>query len=180
MSKPRRFFRFVAVVLGSLACLALGPAPVRADAAADATAQSKAFERAMNAKDVQGLLALYADDARVTFPGQGEEATGKAEIERLLTDTVEAFQGAQTTLASQTAVPLAGDYTGIVGRWVIVFKEPDGSAHTVHLRTSQVIKQDGERTLYVIDHQSIGVQPTEDDGDQTPGTPSPPQGPGPG
>ncbi len=166
MKKPWNLVRFVATPLLSLACLAaLGPSLARAVTEADATAQSKAFERAMNAKDVKALAALYADDARVIFPGQGEEATGKAEIERLLTNTVEAFEGAQTTLASQTVVPLAGDFTGIVGRWVIVFNEPDGSAHTVHLRTSQVIKKDGERTLYVIDHQSIGVLPTEAEGD---------------
>jgi ketosteroid isomerase-like protein len=166
MNKHRSVVRFVVVLFVSLAGhAALGADPARADAEADAMAQSKAFERAMNAKDVKALVALYADDARVIFPGQGEEATGKAEVERLLTETVEAFEGAQTTLASQTVVPLAGDTIGIVGRWVLVFKEPDGSAHTVHLRTSQVIKKDGDRTLYVIDHQSIGVLPTAEEGD---------------
>jgi ketosteroid isomerase-like protein len=157
--------RLAAIPLASLAwLLAASPSAARAVTEAEAMAQSKAFERAMNAKDVKALAVLYADEARVIFPGQGEEATGQADIERLLTETVEAFEGAQTTLASQKVVPLAGDFTGVVGRWVIVFKEPDGSAHTVHLRTSQVLKKDGDRTLYVLDHQSIGVQPA-DEGD---------------
>ena len=166
MSKNPFLLRSAATLVGAFVSLGvLLPGPVRADASSDAMAQSKAFERAMNEKDVKALVALYADDARVVFPGQGEEASGKAEIERLLTDTVAAFEGAQTTLASQTAIPLAGDYTGVVGRWVIVFKEADGTAHTVHLRTSQVIKKEGDRTLYVIDHQSIGVVPVEAEAD---------------
>lgn len=167
MKKLSTFVRSIVLSFASFACLAVvGASPASAVSEADATAQSKAFERAMNAKDVKALVALYADDARVIFPGQGEEATGKVDIERLLTETIASFEGAQTTLASQTVMPLAGDYAGVVGRWVIVFKEEDGSAHTVHLRTSQVLKKDGERTLYVMDHQSIGVQAAdEEDGD---------------
>lgn len=147
-------------ILALLACLFATPA--FADAEADALAHSKAFERALNARDVKAALALYADDARVIFPGQGEEATGKAEIEKLLADVMAAFEGAQTTLQTQKVVPLADAYTGIVGRWQIVFREPDGSTQTVFLRSSEVIKKDGERTLYVIDHDSIGVPPAEE------------------
>jgi ketosteroid isomerase-like protein len=136
--------------------------PALADPAAEATAHSKAFERAMNARDVQAALALYADDARVIFPGQGEEATGKAAIEKLLANVMAAFEGATTTLESQQVVPLAGGYTAVVGRWRIVFREPDGSTQTVHLRSSEVIRKDGERTLYVVDHDSLGVPPAEE------------------
>ena len=57
------------------------------DPQADGRAHADAFGRAMNAGDVKAALALYADDARVIFPGQGEEARGKVEIEKLLTTT---------------------------------------------------------------------------------------------
>jgi SnoaL-like protein len=61
-------------------------APAFADATADARAHDEAFAKACEAGDVKDVLALYADDAVVVWPGAGEEAKGKAAIEKLIPD----------------------------------------------------------------------------------------------
>src|SRR5690606_5975143 len=124
----------VAVFVLGLLFVAASGAAVRADVADDAQAHSKAFERAMNARDVAAARALYADDARVIFPGQGEEATGKTAVERLLRDVFAAFEGATTTLVSQNAIPLSDGLIGVVGHWRITFRDPDGGSQTVDVR----------------------------------------------
>ena len=74
--------------LAVLAFLCLVAVPAFAAPADDAMAHSKAFERAVNARDAKAILALYAPDAHVIWPGQGEEANGKAGIEKLVANFV--------------------------------------------------------------------------------------------
>jgi len=134
--------------------------PAFADPAADAKAHSEAFARAANAKDVKAVLALYADDARVVWPGQGEEAKGKAEIEKLVTNALKAFpKDSQIVLKSQEAIPLGRGYIATVGRWEQSFTGDDGKKQTVAVRTTEIIKKQGSKTLYVVDHASIGTPP---------------------
>ena len=70
--------------LGLFVLLCLISVPALADPTSDAKAHSEAFERAANARDTKAVMALYADGARVIWPGQGEEATGKAEKAAIL------------------------------------------------------------------------------------------------
>jgi ketosteroid isomerase-like protein len=58
-------------------------APALADPTATARAHDEAFAQACEAGDVKGVVALYADDAVVVWPGAGEEARGKSQIEKL-------------------------------------------------------------------------------------------------
>ena len=105
-------------------------------------------------------MALYADGARVIWPGQGEEATGKAEIEKMVSKFVaELPKDAKITLKSQTAIPLGNDYVATVGNWEETFTDPDGKHQTVSLRTTEIIKKQGGKTLYVVDHASVGLPP---------------------
>jgi ketosteroid isomerase-like protein len=143
----------------AIACLAATPAS--ADVAAEALEHSKAFERAMNAQDLSAAVAHYADNARVVFPGQGEEANGKAEIERLLRSTLDALAGAKLTLQSQSAVPFAGGI-GIVGRWRIELAGPEGAGETIELRRTEMLSKLGDRPVTIIDHLSVGVPPEEE------------------
>jgi ketosteroid isomerase-like protein len=138
--------------------------PAFADATADAKAQSESFARAVNAGDVKATLALYADNARVIWPGQGDEANGKVEIEKLIVDTLKAFPGVKMTLKSQEAMPLGSGYIATVGKWEMSFKGSDGKAQTMEIRTSEVIKKRGHRTVYVIDHASVGLLPPGNNG----------------
>lgn len=147
--------------------------PAFADATADAKKQSEAFARAMNAGDVKAMLALYADNARVIWPGQGDEAKGKDKIEQLIVNTMKAFPGAKTTLKSQEAIPLGSGYIATIGKWEMSFKGSDGKTETMEIRTSEVIKKQGGRLLYIIDHASVGLPPPSEEG--TTGTSPTPQ-----
>jgi ketosteroid isomerase-like protein len=152
-----------------IACLVA--TPVFADATSEAKAHSEAFERAMNAGDVKAILALYSDDAHVIWPGQGDEATGKPEIEKLIVGTLKAFPDAKSTLKSQKVVPLGSGYTGIIGSWELSYKDADGKTKTMQLRTTEVIKKQGKHTVYVIDHASVGVPPPPAEGAAGQGAP---------
>ena len=146
--------------LGFLVVLCFLTAPAFADPTSDAKGHSAAFEKAANARDTKAVLALYADDAVVIWPGQGEEARGKAEIEKMVSKFVaELPKDAKITLKSQTAIPLGADYVATVGHWEESFTDPDGKKQTVALRTTEIIKKQGGKTLYVVDHASVGVPP---------------------
>ena len=145
---------------GFLIVLCFLSMPALADPTSDAKAHSAAFEKAANARDTKAVLALYADDAVVIWPGQGEEANGKAQIEKLVSKFVaELPKDAKITLKSQTAIPLGSDYVATVGHWEESFTDPEGKKQTVALRTTEIIKKQGGKTLYVVDHASVGVPP---------------------
>ncbi len=147
-----------------VAIVSLAATPAFADATADAKAHSAAFARAVNAGDVKATLALYANNARVIWPGLGDEAKGKAEIEKLIINTMKAFPGAKMTLKSQEAIPLGRGYIATIGKWEMSFKGSDGKIQTMEIRTSEVIKKQGRRTVYVIDHASVGLPPPGEEG----------------
>ena len=140
-----------------LVCVLAGPA--FADPTADARALSDAFARAFNARDPQAALALYADDASVIFPGQGEEARGKAAIEKLLTSDFAQLKGQKAALESIDAWPLGDTHIVTVGRWQSSFTTPDGKQVTTRVRTSEVLVKTAAGWRYLIDHASIGVPP---------------------
>jgi uncharacterized protein (TIGR02246 family) len=147
--------------LGLLVTLGLISVPAFADPTSDAKAHSEAFERAANARDTKAVMALYTDGARAIWPGQGEEATGKAEIEKMVSKFVaELPKDAKITLKSQTAIPLGSDYIATVGHWEETFTDPDGKHQTVSLRTTEIIEKRGGKTLYVVDHASVGLPPS--------------------
>src|SRR5215470_703989 len=110
-----------------------------ADATTDGRAVSDAFAKAVAAGDVPAVLALYRDDASVIWPGQGEEAKGKAAIEPLVRDLVaQAKQGA-VVLKSQESTPLGDGYIVNVGRWENTVTGPDGKKTVLTIRTSEVL-----------------------------------------
>ncbi len=144
-------------IVVALACLMASPA--FADPAADALSHSRAFERAVAAGDVPGVMALYAEDARAIWPGEGAEARGKPAIEKLIVETLKAFPGAKMSLESQDALPLGRGYIAVVGRWRMVVPGEAGKTETMQIRTTEIIKKQGGRTLYVVDHASVGLPP---------------------
>lgn len=130
-----------------------------ADPTADARALGDAFGRAFNTRDAQAALALYADDANVIFPGQGEEARGKPAIEKLLTSAFGRLKDQKVALESIDAWPLGDSHIVTVGRWQSSFTTPDGKRVTTRVRTSEVLVQTAAGWRYLIDHASIGVPP---------------------
>lgn len=143
--------------LVSFGCLMLLAGAVWADANADAKAHSLAFQNAVKAGDVAAVMALYADDAYVIWPGQGEEAHGKAAIEKLAKDLIKSSEGSTLMLKSQSVVDLGGGVIAVIGQWESVGPDAKGVNQTTVLRTSEVIKKVGNKTLYLVDHASIGV-----------------------
>jgi uncharacterized protein (TIGR02246 family) len=134
--------------------------PAFAGPTEDAMAHSKAFERAVNARDQKAILALYAADAHVIWPGQGEEATGRAAIEKLVASFVKGLpKDAKLTLESQTAIPLGGGHIATVGHWRQSFTDADGKPQTAEIRTTELIEKEKGKTLYLVDHASIGLPP---------------------
>jgi uncharacterized protein (TIGR02246 family) len=136
-------------------------APAFADATADARAHDEAFAKACEAGDVKAVMALYADDAIVVWPAAGEEATGKAAIEKLVPNLCDPKSGAKAVMKSLEAMPLGDSYIAIHGRWEVIQKGPDGKSVTSQIRTTEVIAKSGSGWRYVVDHASVGVPPPE-------------------
>ena len=135
-------------------------APALAGPAEDAMAHSRAFERAVNARDEKAILALYASDAHLIWPGQGEEANGRAEIAKLVASFVKTLpKDAKLSLTSQTAIPLGGGHVATVGHWRESFTGADGKQQTAEIRTTEIIEKVKGKTLYRVDHASIGLPP---------------------
>jgi uncharacterized protein (TIGR02246 family) len=142
------------------ALLALAALPALADPTAEAKAHSEAFARAMNTRDAKAMLALYADDARVIWPGEGEEASGRQAIEKLIASTLATLpKDARIALKSQQAIPLGANYIATVGRWEQSATGPDGKKEISEVRTTEVLEKRGGKTLYLVDHASAGVPP---------------------
>jgi len=134
------------------------PGRASADAAADGRAVSDAFAKAVAAGDVPAIVALYRDDASVIWPGQGEEAKGKAAIEALAKKLV-AEKNGTIALKSQESTPLGDGYIVNVGRWENTVTTPAGKTQTVVIRTSEVLQKTDGKWLYLVDHASIGLPP---------------------
>ncbi len=149
-----------------LACVALlvfvGPA--RADAPVEVKAHEDAFARACEAGDVEAVVALYADDASVIWPGQGEEAKDKAGITKLATRLCTETKSLKLTLKSLEARSLGADHIGTTGHWELKSTGPDGKTIVTEMRATEVLKRSGGKLLYLIDHASIGVPPTAGSG----------------
>jgi len=140
--------------------LALAALPASADPAGDAMAHSKAFESAVNARDAKAILALYAADAHVIWPGQGEEASDRAGLEKLVASFLKDLPpDAKLTLVSQTAIPVGAAHIVNVGHWKQSFTDAEGKSQSADIRTTELIEKDGHRTLYKVDHASIGLPP---------------------
>lgn len=143
-----------------LSILCLASLPAFAGPTEDALAHSKKFEAAVNQRDAAAVLALYSKDARVVWPGQGEEAHGTAEIEKLIANFMKGFpKDGKLEMKSQVAIPLDGGYFATVGQWQESFTGSDGKKQTVDVRTTEIIRKHKGSTLYIVDHASVGLPP---------------------
>jgi excinuclease UvrABC ATPase subunit len=92
--------------------------------------------------------------------GRERKPREKAEIEKLVTAALKAFpKDNKIELKSQDAIPLGNGYVATVGHWEQSFTGDDGKKQTVQVRTTELIKMQGHKTLYVVDHASVGVAP---------------------
>jgi len=136
-------------------------APAFADPAATARAHDEAFGKACNAGDVKGVVALYTDDAVVIWPGAGEEAKGKAQIEKLAAGLCDPKTQLKAVLKSSEAVAYGDSHIGITGHWELTQNGPDGKPTTSQIRATEVIVKTPAGWRYVSDHASIGLPSPE-------------------
>src|SRR2546425_2437264 len=122
------------MVLGLMVMFA---GPALADPTADARGVEDAFARACGAGDLKGVMALYADDAIAVWPGQGAEAKGKADIEKMAAALCKEGSGAQFTLKSLEALPLGDAHIVTVAHWESTLAGPGGRRGTTRGRSTQ-------------------------------------------
>jgi uncharacterized protein (TIGR02246 family) len=135
--------------------------PAVADPTATARAHDEAFAKACSAGDVKGVVALYTDDAVVIWPGEGEEAKGKAQIEKLAAALCDPKTEPKVMLKSDEAVAYGNSHIGITGHWELTQIGPDGKRTTSQIRATEVIVKTPAGWRYVSDHASIGLPPPE-------------------
>ena len=146
---------------GVIALVMVLAASAFADATAEAKKHDEAFAKACGAGDVKAVVALYTDDAFVIWPGVGEEAKGKAGIEKLATNLCDPKLATKPVLKSDVGVQLDPSHIAIIGQWEVTQNGPDGKPTTSQIRTSEIIVKTAGGWRYLVDHASIGVPPAE-------------------
>lgn len=149
--------RSIFVVATLVATLAPG---AHAGPAEDAQALGEKFKAAVGTGSVDAVLALYADDARVIYPGRGSEARGKAAIRALLEKELPAMR--TQPMVQKSGDPIALDETHIlnVGIWSATVPGPGGHPTTLTVRTTELmVKQQDGTWRYLVDHASVGMPP---------------------
>lgn len=59
---------------------------------------------------------------------------------------------------------MGSGYIATIGKREMSFKENNGKVQTMEIRTSEIIKKQGHRSVYVIDHASVGLPPPGEEG----------------
>jgi uncharacterized protein (TIGR02246 family) len=130
-----------------------------ADPATDAKALGDKFGAAVAAGDVGAVLALYTDDAWVIYPGQGDEAHGKAAIETMLKRLIGTMQSTPLVQKSSDAIAIDATHIVNVGRWEMSVGQPGHTHQTLTVRTTEMLVNDNGTWRYRVDHASVGMPP---------------------
>jgi ketosteroid isomerase-like protein len=148
-------------LLAALFCVASPVAFAADDPSAIARGVGEKFDKACSAGDVDAVLALYRDDARVVYPGAGQTATTKAELRPIVAATC-AKGGPKISLVGYRATWADAAHTVIaaLGDWKMASAGPDGTPVDVPLRAVEVLVKTPHGWLYVADHASIGAVPS--------------------
>jgi len=134
-------------------------APARADVTTEIRAHEDAFARACEGGNVDAVLALYTDDAIVVWPGAGQEAKGKAAIEKLATGFCKGSKDLKLTLKSLDVIPLDDTHAATFGHWEGASTGSGGRRMTSEVRATEVLVKSDAGWRYMIDHVSAGMAP---------------------
>ena len=141
----RGFRIFVAMTTCALLGACYGPqAP--ADTTSDATALdgfAPAWEKAYNAGDTAGVVALYADDATLNAPG-ASVAKGRAAIQEFFSKDIPATNAAGVTMdiGDPTDRAISGDIAWETGTWTA--KDKSGATVDMGKYVTTYRKRDGK------------------------------------
>jgi uncharacterized protein (TIGR02246 family) len=140
-----------------VAALVAGPA--RADLNGEIRAHEDAFARACEGGNVDAVLALYTEDAIVVWPGAGQEAKGKAAIEKLVTGFCKGTKDLKLTVKSLDVIGLDDTHAATFGHWEGASTGAGGKRMTSEVRATEVLVKSGGGWRYMIDHVSAGMAP---------------------
>jgi len=152
-------FKCVAISFAVLALSSVLTVAAHADPTSEAKTVTDAFSKAFEACDVPSVLALYEDNAVVIWPGQGEFATGKAAIEKVVKENCSGPSKPSLKEVSSDARAVGKDYIIHIGQLDDTMTGPDGKPMTLRIRTSELLHKSGGKWRYVVDHASAGLPP---------------------
>ena len=155
----RSIFKRAAISFAALAFSSMLPSAAHADPVADAKTVTDAFSKAFEACDVPAILALYADDATIIWPGQGQYGIGKAAIEKIVKENCSAPSQHSLAEVSSDARSIGKDYIIHTGQIDDTTAGPDGKRVTLRIRVSELLHKSGGKWRYVVDHASAGLPP---------------------
>jgi uncharacterized protein (TIGR02246 family) len=130
-----------------------------ADPAAIVKAHSDAFGNAFNSCDVPAALKLYEENAVLIWPGEGEVASGKAAIAKVIKTECSGAAKSSLKQVSSDSRAIGKDYIINVGMWDSMMSGPDGKPTTARVRTTELLHKSNGKWRYVVDHASIGLPP---------------------
>jgi len=113
------------------------------------------FEAAVEAEDIEALLALYAEDA-VSYGPDGSVMTGHAAIADGWAGFFEGFENFEMTLEPQGSQALGGDARAEWGMWTMSYDPAGGGDRiTARGRYTDVAVMGESGWVYAHDHASM-------------------------
>lgn len=155
-----RLWVFTRACAAGMFVVCVAAASAVADPLSDARAVDEAFAKAVKSHDASAVAAIYADDAQVIFPGEGEEAQGKAEIEKLLDGYMKDSKALDVVFTDIKAIPIDASHTLIINHWNFTITDLKGKQTTTKGHSTELIVMGSDgRWRYLVDHASVGLPP---------------------
>lgn len=126
----------------------------RAFTISDPNKGHEVFTKALNEKDLNVLLDIYADDAVMVTPG-GRIVQGKDDVRQFFVDTIKIID----TITLTTVFRMNYEDTAVFrSKYVAVFNTPDGQKITQDTSGIEVMrKQKDGNWLFIADHHYGGA-----------------------
>jgi uncharacterized protein (TIGR02246 family) len=124
----------------------------------EAVALEQSFAKAFTHADAKAVADLYTNDAILIGAVEGDEHTGKRNIERAF---AELFKNLKSTVEhSSTEVRrLDGKHAAVISHWIQTLMLPDGKKQEVRVRSTAVLEKHRGQWKYLVDHVSVGLPP---------------------
>lgn len=108
-----------------------------------------AFRTCFQVGDLEGMLALYEDDATLVH-ADGKSTSGKAAVREMMTGFL--ALGGEFDLTTRYAIRM-GDVALLSNRWTLRGTGRDGRTLDMSGQTTEVVRRQADgRWLYIIDH----------------------------
>jgi uncharacterized protein (TIGR02246 family) len=141
-----------------MALLATPAAALLAADNAEISDVGAAWVKAAKANDLDGLAALYADDAVAWFPDESEHR-GAAAIRQSYKDLLDTFTIVDAALTNSHHLGDANHRTNW-GNFTLTMKQKsDGKAVTMTGRYTDIQEKRNGKWIYVVDHASADPPP---------------------